>query len=69
MNFTTALASLACSLYNHAHSYSWNCTVPTQVVGRFFLTVQDYHRYLVASLPKMAYVPGEAIPVPIALAC
>ena len=55
MNFSTALASLACSLYNHAHSYSWNCILPTPVVGSFFVTLQHYHRYLVASLSKMAY--------------
>ena len=61
MNFSTSLASLACSLYNHAHSYSWNCILPTPVVGSFFVTLQHYHRYLVASLSKMAYAQAWVV--------
>ena len=31
------------------------CIVPTPVVGSFFLTLQDYHPYLVPSLSIIAY--------------
>ena len=34
------------------------CTPPTPVVGSFFLTLQDYHQYLVPSLPIMTYAPA-----------
>ena len=31
------------------------CTLPTPVVGIFFLTLEDYHQYLVTSLSIMGY--------------
>ena len=55
MNFTIALASLPFPYIMFPFRIHGTSTPLTPVVGTFFLKLQDYHPYLVASLSLMAY--------------
>ena len=55
MNFTIALASLPYPYIIVRFRIYGTSTPRTPVLGSFFLTLQDYNPYLVASLSIMAY--------------
>ena len=55
MNFTIAIASLPFPYVIVSFRIHETSTPLPPVVGSFFLTLQDYHPYLVASLSIMAY--------------
>ena len=61
MNFTVALESLHFPYIIVRFRIHGRSTPLTPVVGSFFLTLQDYNPYLVASLSIMAYFQARLV--------